>query len=313
MAVENTTITVATFNIEKLGKNNAYQVGNAVKIIEQFDLVAIQEVMNFSDDKGKKALQAIVDALGSNWDSVISSEANGTESAAASSDNPSSFEYYAFIFRKDRITLIENSPHLWDEGATPDNSITDQERQFDREPFIASFETGQGNLDFTMISIHAASPSKTWRPAEIRRLKTVYESVQASDPNQNDVFLVGDFNTPVNKTEWDDLKGLDSMSHILTKDDKTTIYKVTGMLSKNQYDTFWYQSTATDEDILPDSGQVLMAWNVTLDLDPEKTPPDSITDEDAIKRWHYSRVMSDHLPVMIVLRTDQDTDHFVNN
>jgi endonuclease/exonuclease/phosphatase family metal-dependent hydrolase len=171
----------------------------------------------------------------------------------------------------------------------------------------------QGNLDFTMINIHAASPKKTWRPAEIRRLKTVYESVQASDPNQNDVFLVGDFNTPVNKIEWDDLKGLDSMSHILTKDDKTTIYKKNGMLSKNQYDTFWYQSTATDEDILPDSGQVLMAWNVTLDLDPEKTPPDSITDEDAIKRWHYSRVMSDHLPVMIVLRTDQDTDHFVNN
>ena len=100
------------------------------------------------------------------------------------------------------------------------------------------------------------------------------------------------------------------MTHILTENDKTTINKTTGNLSKNQYDTFWFQLSATGEDIVPGSGQVLAAWNTTMDLDPEKTPPETITDEEARKRWHYSRVVSDHLPVMIVLGVDQDSDHF---
>ena len=312
---ENSTITLGTFNVQNLGKASDFQVANVASIIGQFDLVAIQEVMNYGGGiKGPAAIQALVDALGDDWDSVISTAANGTESAAANSSNPPSFEFYAFVWRKSRIDLVDGSAHLWDEDAIPDQILTDeskpQERQFDREPFIASFTAIGGTFDFTIISFHAASPGKSWRDDEIRRLATVYETVQASDPNQNDVFLLGDFNTPVDKAEWDDVKAISTMTHILSPDDKTTLNRNTGGLSQNQYDTVWYQASASAEDVIRNSGQVLDAWNATLTLDPEADPPDTITGEEDRERWHYARVVSDHLPVILVVRTDQDTDRF---
>ncbi len=304
------TITIATFNIQNLGRDKAYQVPNVVKIIEQFDLVAVQEVMNYDSGRaGAVAVQAIVDSLGENWTSLISEEANGT-AVAESTNSIHTFEFYAFIWQKDRIELIENSAHLWDEDANSIAGLNDQERQFDREPFIASFKTAEGNLDFSIINLHAASPSKDWRDDEIKRLKIVYNNVQGSNTNQNDIFLCGDFNTPVNKSEWDSLETLPTMDHILTENDKTTINRNTGELSQNQYDTFWFQANASREDIVQGSGQVLSAWNISMVLDPDLTLPDNITDEDAKKRWYYGKMVSDHLPVILVLRTDKDTDNF---
>lgn len=308
---DSSTITVATYNIQNLGRNKDYQVPNAVKIIKQFDLVAIQEVMNYGQgERGKIAIQAIVDSLGTTWAFIISDEPNGTELAAEASDNPPSFEFYAFIWRIDKIELINNSAFLWDEGSNILSDLTDQERQFDREPFIASFKSVEGDLDFTIINFHAAAPRKSWRDDEIERLKVVYEAIQNRNIDQNDVFLCGDFNTPVNKDEWDELESIDSMSHILTENDQTTIDKRTGKLSQNQYDTFWYQANFTEEDIIEGSGQVLSAWNITMDIDPDLILPNEITDEETKKIWYYSQMVSDHLPVIIVLRNDVDTDNF---
>ena len=45
-----------------------------------------------------------------------------------------------------------------------------------------------------------------------------------------------------------------------------------------------------------------------IDVDPTVTVPASITDSDAIKRWKYGKFVSDHLPVMLVLKTGHDTD-----
>ena len=84
------------------------------------------------------------------------------------------------------------------------------------------------------------------RPPRYQRSRSIWEiRVQAADPKQDDVLLCGDFNTPVNKKEWDDLKSLPSMTHLLTKDDKTTLNKAKGRLSKNQYDTCWFQTSAS--------------------------------------------------------------------
>ena len=310
LTIEDNTITVATFNVQNLGRDKAYQVPNVARIVEQFDIVAIQEVMNYDNGtKGKLAIEAIVDSLGNNWNFIISDEANGTESAA-NSNSLYTFEFYAFIWNTNKIELINNSALLWNEEANPIAELTEQERQFDREPYFASFKSVQGNLDFTLISFHAAAPGKSWRDDEIKRLKIVYEYVQDLDANQNDIFLCGDFNTPVNKGDWDTLKSVSSMTHILSKDDKTTVDKSTGKLSNNQYDTFWYQSAYTGEDIVAGSGQVLSAWNITMDIDPDLVLPDDITDEENQKRWFYAQMISDHLPVIIVLRNDADSDNF---
>ena len=100
------------------------------------------------------------------------------------------------------------------------------------------------------------------------------------------------------------------MTHILTEDDKTTIKKTTGELSSNQYDTIWYQASASAEEVVSDSGQVVSAWRAVTGYGNDLTPPATITDTDAQLLWKYGQVVSDHLPVMLVLYADKDTDGF---
>lgn len=294
-------IIVATFNIQNLGKNNAFQVRNAARIIQGFDLVAVQEIMNYGEGtKGRDSLRAIVNLLGSNWSHSISSEANGTVTG-----QPHTFEFSAFLWRNDKLELIPNSSKLWDEDNNPITGLTDQERQFDREPYIASFRTIDGNFDFTVITFHAASPGRPYRRDEIRRLALVYKAIQSADTLQHDVLLCGDFNTPVNKAEWDEVRSISTMTHILTEDNKTTL-RNNGELSNNQYDTFWFQANSTNEDVV--SGNVVEAWNIDLIFDPSQCT--DITDEVNQSRCRYKKSVSDHLPVQIILRTNQDSDKF---
>lgn len=310
-------VRIGSFNIEKLGKDNPYQAKNAAEILKNYDIVAIQEVMNTSataannqrGDKGIKALKQILACLNADWDFVLSPEPNGTEKAEITG-RLNTFEYYAFIFRKSKIDLIPNSAFLWDEDADPIPDLEDQERQFDREPFIASFKVKNESLDFTLITIHAASRPAKWRRDEIKRLRLVYEKVQDSDPCQNDVFLLGDFNTSVDKKEWEPLKGLPTMKHILTSSDKTTIYKAKGKLSKNQYDTIWYQGFASDEDIIIETAQVHPAWEENFVWPSDICPPVEISTPENKRIWLYGRHVSDHLPVTVILHTDKDTDNF---
>jgi len=316
---ESNQIRLGTFNIEKLGKVNDYQAKNVAKVLKNYDIVVIQEVMNTGTSRtssigkdGIEALKRIVSYLGDDWDCIVSPEPNGTASAKRSGAF-NTFEYYAFLYRKSKIEPIPNSAHLWDEQRNPIKGLWDQERQFDREPFIASFKTKNGNLDFTLITIHAAAPAARWRRDEIKRLAMVYQAVQDSDPNQNDVFLMGDFNTDVDKKEWDSLKGLSSMKHVLSSKDITTLNKAAGSLSKSQYDTIWYQGSYSDEDVVAETAQVHQAWEEDLEKPQDISIPRKIKNSENKQIWFYGRYASDHLPVTVLLWVDKDIDHFQGN
>lgn len=307
-------IRLGTFNIEKLGGNNPYQEQNAAEILRDYDIVAIQEVMNFGATKdnpigeeGIEALKRIVSYLGDDWSYVVSSEPNGTLDSEKSRKY-SMFEYYAFLYRKSKIELVKDSAHLWNEKGNPIAGLKDQERQFDREPFIASFKARNGKLDFTIITIHAAAPDRPWRKDEIKRLAIAYKTVQDSDSSQNDVFLMGDFNTNVDRKEWDDLKSLPEMKHILASDNPTTLYKAGGRLSKSQYDTIWYQGGYSDEDIIAETAQVHQAWKDDLSFRDVEIPNKFKGENRQI--WLYGEYASDHLPVTVLLWADKDSDNF---
>jgi endonuclease/exonuclease/phosphatase family metal-dependent hydrolase len=312
-------IRLGTFNIEKLGKDNDYQAKNAAVILKNYDLVAIQEVMNIGATKnnpvgnaGVEALKKIILYLGEDWDYVISSEPNGTASAKKSKAF-NTFEYYAFIYRKSKVELIKDFARLWDEAGNPIPKLKDQERQFDREPFIASFKARNGKLDFTIITIHAAAPGARWRRDEIKRLAVVYKAVQDSDLKQNDVFLMGDFNTHVDKKEWDSLKSIVDMKHIISSKDVTTLNKSAGKLSKSQYDTIWYEAGYSNEDIVTDTAQVDQAWKDNIEYPQDiKLSRGMKKDETRRQIWLYGKYASDHLPVTMILWTDKDTDNFMN-
>lgn len=127
-------IRLGSFNIEKLGKNNPYQAQNAATILKNYDIVAIQEVMNTGataknpmGTKGIEALKRIVASLGSDWGYVVSPTPNGTLNAQESGAF-NTFEYYAFIYRKSKLEIIPNSAHLWDEAKNPIPCLKDQKR-----------------------------------------------------------------------------------------------------------------------------------------------------------------------------------------
>lgn len=308
-------IQLGTFNIEKLGGNNPYQAQNAAEILMNYDIVAVQEVMNFGATKdnpigggGIEALKRIVSHLGDDWSYVVSSEPNGTLDSEKSRKY-SMFEYYAFLYRKSKIELVKDSAYLWNESGNPIAGLKEQERQFDREPFIASFKARNGKLDFTIITIHAAAPDRPWRKDEIKRLAIAYKTVQDSDASQNDVFLMGDFNTNADRKEWDDLKSLPEMKHVLASDNPTTLYKAGGRLSKSQYDTIWHQGSYSDEDIIAETAQVHQAWKENLHVPSGVEAPKKMKDENK-QIWLYGEYASDHLPVTVLLWADKDSDNF---
>lgn len=309
-------IRLGSFNIEKLGRDTLYQIKNVAIILKNYDIVAIQEVMNTGATKtnpvgnrGIEALKKIVYELGEDWDYVVSPEANGTAGAMRAKAFDT-FEYYAYIYRKSKIEFIKKSEYLWDEKLNPIKGVKNQERQFDREPFIASFKTKEGKLDFTLITIHVASPGSKNRRDEIKRLKIVYEKVQSSDTLQNDVFLLGDFNTPVDKKEWDALKSIETMKHIISNENGTTLNKQEGIISKNQYDNIWYQGKFSDEDIVPETGLVHQAWKEDINKPFLSQIHRKFKKGDKKLIWLYGKYVSDHLPVSILLWIDRDTDYF---
>jgi hypothetical protein len=62
--------------------------------------------------------------------------------------------------------------------------------------------------------------------------------------------------------------------------------------------------------VVPNSGQVVSAWRAITSYGDSPPPPATITDTDAQLLWKYGQVVSDHLPVMLVLYADKDTDIF---
>ena len=73
-----------------------------------------------------------------------------------------------------------------------------------------------------------------------------------------------------------------------------------------------YQANASAEDVVINSGQVVSAWRAITEYSNALTPPAAIADADADAQllWKYGQVVSDHLPVMLVLYADKDTDGF---
>ena len=60
---------------------------------------------------------------------------------------------------------------------------------FEREPYIASFRSG--DFDFTLVGIHAKPDDAD---SEIGHLADIVDSILAENPNEKDIIVMGDFN-----------------------------------------------------------------------------------------------------------------------
>jgi len=176
------TITIASFNIKDFGPTKAgkgYVMRELAEIINRFDVVAVQEISTTDEYMVRKFLR-LVNQLGSqigrNYDYVIGPRLGVTTQK----------EQYAYIFETGKIEIDRHSVF----------TVSDPEGMLDREPLVATFRTRGVDPDqaftFTLVNVHV-DPDLVER--EMEALALVYKVVRRESRGEDDIILLGDFNT----------------------------------------------------------------------------------------------------------------------
>jgi len=266
MAVGEDTIVIASWNIWNLGASS--EVGERAKVVAQFDIVALQEIEAIG------GLSSLLDQVetetGVDWEYVVSTQVGGGNAA----------EYYAFMYRIDRVSYVECSAGVYPEPTPGD---------FSREPFFATFRAGE--FDFTLITVHITwGLSASARTAECKRLVAVWEYVQDLDPSEDDLILLGDFNRKKpTHSAFNDLEQL-GISAVLTDTGTRTTFGLTPS-GGSWYDHIWIDPTFTSAEWTGQSGA--------------GTPLD---DSSGTGCSQELKGVSDHCPVWAVFSTTSDDD-----
>ncbi len=218
------TVKIASFNAKRLG-HGTKDFDLTAKVLNGYDLIALQEVMTEAGLKSlEKSLEGIkIDNKSLDWKYVIS------EPIGRSGYD----ETYAFIWKSDKVQLKPNSYYIQ----------PDPQDDFIREPFVASFKSGQ--FDFTLVSAHFIFGKKvSERRGEAEAIAGVFRQIQNKDANENDVILMGDFNLPPDDKGWKEMKKVEEIIWLIKPPAKTTIGTKT---MSSLYDNIWFQSGCLTE------------------------------------------------------------------
>ncbi len=181
-------------------------------------------------------------------------------------------EYFAYIYKKDKVKFIK-SEGFYKNGKS---SLL-------REPYGATFQIG--NFDFTFVLVHTIyGNNESQRKAENYKMVDVYNYFQDRDEKENDIFIAGDFNLYALDESFRLLyKHADKITYAIDPAIKTTI----GAKGRaNSYDNFFFSQKYSQE-FTGSSGAL-----------------DFSGDNPKLMR----EIVSDHIPVFIVVETSKDDD-----
>ena len=208
-------IRVASFNIRiySTGSRDDIELGLIADRLQQFDLVAIQELR---DEEVVQRTLAILEARGQAYEAMISPAVGRSVK-----------ERYAFLWRPEKVDPL-------DFGTV----YADPKDVFIREPFYASFRAG--SFDFTLITIHVIFGDRIGdRRAEALLLDNVYHTIQNASPDEQDVILLGDLNLPPTDSGMAEVDF--SLDPVFAGDVQTTISDA------SLYDNFWWKPAYVTE------------------------------------------------------------------
>jgi endonuclease/exonuclease/phosphatase family metal-dependent hydrolase len=165
------TIRIATWNLRKFSERDGagqyppdlVEIAGIIKAA-QFDLIAIQEVQREGQIVEKLRRQ-----LNEPWRHVVSERTGNNER-------------YAFLYRGDRVDIVDGSAKLI---VGPETVV------FDRVPFAASFRAG--NFDFMLVTVHLSFADHARRAAEATALAGLARRMVESG-SEKDLIVLGDFN-----------------------------------------------------------------------------------------------------------------------
>ena len=181
-------------------------------------------------------------------------------------------EYFAYVYKKDKVKFIK-SEGFYKNGKS---SLL-------REPYGATFQIG--NFDFTFVLVHTIyGNNEAQRKAENFKMVDVYDYFQDKDKKENDIFIAGDFNLYALDESFRPLyRHADKITYAIDPAIKTTI----GTKGRaNSYDNFFFSQKYTQE-FTGSSGAL-----------------DFSGDNPKLMR----EIISDHIPVFIVVETSKDDD-----
>ena len=172
------TIRIASFNIQVFGDkklSDRLVAQTLARIVQQFDVVAIQEIRTQSD-RHMQDFVSVINSAGAHYDYVVGPRLGNSKST----------EQYAYVFNTDKIMIDRVSVY----------TVGDPDNLLHREPLVASFST---KLDpsvaftFTLINVHT-DPDAPVLKQELEALAEVYRVVRRAGGNEDDVIMLGDFN-----------------------------------------------------------------------------------------------------------------------
>jgi len=181
-------------------------------------------------------------------------------------------EYFAYVYKKDKVKFIK-SEGFYKNGKS---SLL-------REPYGATFQIG--NFDFTFVLVHTIyGNNESQRKAENYKMVDVYNYFQYRDEKENDILIAGDFNLYALDESFRPLyKHADKITYAIDSAIKTTI----GVKGRaNSYDNFFFSQKYSQE-FTGSSGAL-----------------DFSGDNPKLMR----EIVSDHIPVFIVVETSKDDD-----
>ena len=181
-------------------------------------------------------------------------------------------EYFAYVYKKDKVKFIK-SEGFYKNGKS---SLL-------REPYGATFQIG--NFDFTFVLVHTIyGNNESQRKAENYKMVDVYNYFQDRDEKENDILIAGDFNLYALDESFRPLyKHVDKITYAIDPAIKTTI----GAKGRaNSYDNFFFSQKYSQE-FTGSSGAL-----------------DFSGDNPKLMR----EIVSDHIPVFIVVETSKDDD-----
>ncbi len=171
------TIRIATFNIQVFGDAKAskpYVMSTLAAIVQNFHVVAIQEIRTQDDYFIDNFLRNYVNRDGRQYSRVVGPRLGRTRST----------EQYAFLYDTAAIELNPSSVY----------TVNDPDDLLHREPLVAQFRTRappNQAFTFTLIDIHT-DPDET--ASELDTLGQVYQVVQRTAAGEDDIILLGDLN-----------------------------------------------------------------------------------------------------------------------
>ncbi|XP_019635370.1 PREDICTED: deoxyribonuclease-1-like [Branchiostoma belcheri] len=235
---------IAAFNVQVFGlkKFSKEEVTKTlVKIIRRYDIIAIQEIRDSSQEAFPALLVEVNKGLppDQSYQSIISERLGRT----------SSKEQYGFIYKPSRVTVSDS--YHYDDGPEAVGAKNPQDA-FQREPFIVRFSAPDTVVsDFAVVVIHT-SPKDAVK--EIDHLVDVYDDV-VQKWGLEDVIITGDFNAGcsyVTKSEWADirLRHDPRFTWLLGDDVDTTVAK-----SDCPYDRFVLAGEMMMKSNVPESAQ----------------------------------------------------------